>query len=156
MMELTYYKKWFIREKKAINELSYEEAKEKHLKKEPYTVLVKDDNIIKYIIDIASRFILVNFMNDRLRPYLIYEFHVKENNKIFLKMASYYEYNEDEERTESILFNFSENGKIAMERRNLTNQEMEERDLDYSVDCNWDEFPDFGNYERLLNEERYS
>ena len=155
-MELTYYKKWFIREKKAINELSYEEAKEKHLKKEPYTVLVKDDNIIKYIIDIASRFILVNFMNDRLRPYLIYEFHVKENNKIFLKMASYYEYNEDEERTESILFNFSENGKIAMERRNLTNQEMEERDLDYSVDCNWDEFPDFGNYEHLLNEERYS
>lgn len=41
-----------------------------------------------------------------------------------------------------------------MEKRDLLSGEIEEREVVVDVSCNWDDFPDFGDYTKLLILER--
>ena len=59
----------------------------------------------------------MGFYDDFIRKYLNYDFEVMSESKIFLRTATYWEY-DDETDTEvsSLIWGFRENGYIAMEK----------------------------------------
>ncbi len=75
--------------------------------------------------------------------------------RFFLRTAIYWEY-DDETDTEvsSLILGFREDGYIAMEKRDLKNGSVEERETNDTLEGNWDAFPEFGQYIHLCKEER--
>lgn len=53
-----------------------------------------------------------------------------------------------------MVFGFKQNGELYMEKRDLLSGEIEEREAVVDVSCNWEDFPKFGDYSRLLILER--
>lgn len=152
-MEIIYCSKWWLKKKCALNVFKAEEACKKHNNGQPYSAVIIENNMVKYVLDIGGNYVIVRFMNSAVLPYLIYEFTVEEKGNIFLKIASYYKY-DSEKKIESMTFNFQSNGKIMMEKRNFANDEVEEKVAIDDVKGNWDKYPKFGDYSSLLKEER--
>lgn len=97
--------------------------------------------------------IFVNFINDSQVRYLTYAFHRERNDDIFLNAAYYHNYEEGVEK-ELTIFGFKTNGELLMEKRNLLSGDMEEKESRVDVSGNWDKYPEFGDYFRLLQLER--
>ena len=51
-------------------------------------------------------------------------------------------------------FNFKDTGELFMARRNNEIKIVEEREANVNVSCNWEEYPEFGDYSRLIILER--
>lgn len=152
-MDIMYCNKWWLKKRCPVGIYKVEEAYKRHTNGEPYSVVITENNVVKYVLDILKNCVIVRFMNEKILPYLIYEFQVVDKEDIFLKTASYYEYN-TEKKEESIIFNFKKNGKIVIERRNFKTNEVEEKEITDDVNGNWDKYPGFGEYDMLLKEER--
>lgn len=152
-MQIIYCSKWWLKKKKPIDIFNVEEAYKLHSKGELYSVVIMENNIVKYVLDISSNYLIVRFMNDYILPYLIYEFKVVDKENIFLKVVSYYEYYLEKE-IESIVFNFQYTGEVVIEKVNLKNGEMEEKIAITDVKKNWGKYPSFGDYTSLLQEKR--
>lgn len=150
-MKILYCKKWWFHKQKPINILNEEIARSNHLKGEDYTAVLSQYGVIRYIIEISKADVFVNFIDDNERKYLTYTFHKKTEDKIFLS-AAYYHYYETEK--ELLIFAFKENGKLYMEKRNLMNGEVDEREAVVDVSCNWEKIPEFGDYLNLIVLER--
>ena len=103
----------------------------------------------------ANRFVTVSFADTDLNLYLTYNFKKIDENKLFLKGATYIEYKNGAE-IESMEYNFFENGNVAMAKYNFLTNEVERREGQFNVDSdsNWDIYPEFGKYEHLLKIER--
>ena len=145
--------KWWIRKKLPINIINTKKAEGMHRKKEIYSVVITKDNKVVNVLEIAKDYIIVRFMNENMHSYLIYEFHTKDDQRVFLKGAYYREYQEEKE-IELTIYNFHENGYVFMEKQNLLTNEFEEREGQFNVESNWDKYPEFGKYDHLLKIER--
>lgn len=152
-MDMVFCIKWWIHEKKPINIIPEEEAKKKHDAGKPYTVLLLENDVIKNIILLANGFVTVSFVDSDLKLYLTYNFLKKDENRLFLKGASYVEY-KNGVKIESMDYNFFESGNVAMAKHNFLTNEFEEREGQFNVDSNWDRYPEFGKYDHLLKIER--
>lgn len=152
-MEILYCKKWWFHKKKPIDILNEEIARSNHLKGEDYTAVLSHDGVISYIIEISKADVFVNFMDDNERKYLTYVFHKEMEDNVFLSTA-YYHYYEKEKEKELLIFSFKENGELYMEKRNLLNGEVDEKEAVVDVSCNWEKFSEFGDYSNLIVLER--
>ncbi|MBQ7942729.1 MAG: hypothetical protein IJ326_01565 [Lachnospiraceae bacterium] len=151
-MEMIYCKKWWFPRKKPIEILNEEIARNNHLNGEDYTVVLKQNDMVSYVVEMAKNDVFVHFMNDNEVNYITYAFH-KEHDKLFLNAAYYHNY-EEEKEIELMVFGFKENGELCMEKRDLLSGKIEEREALVDVSCNWEDFPEFGNYTKLLILER--
>ena len=97
-MEKIYCKKWWFPRKKAIEILNEETARNNHLNGKDYTVVLKQNNMVSYVVEIAKNDVFVHFMNDNEINYITYAFQ-KENDKLFLNAAYYHNYEEEREIT---------------------------------------------------------
>lgn len=152
-MEILYCKKWWLQKKCPIDILDVKTAKQNHLKGEGYTAVLSRDGIIEYIIEISEKDIFVRFMNENKERYLTYAFNRKSKKDIFLNAAYFYNYN-DAIQTEMMVFSFNEEGELYMEKRNLINGDVETRESIVDVSCNWEKYPEFGEYSGLAVLER--
>lgn len=92
-------------------------------------------------------------MNENTERYLTYAFNRKSEKDIFLNAAYFYNYH-NEIQTEIMVFSFNEDGELYMEKRDLINGEVETRESIVDVSCNWEKYPEFGEYSRLIVLER--
>ncbi|SUX76933.1 Uncharacterised protein [Priestia megaterium] len=154
-MEIYYCDEWSDIKKKPWNILDDRTAYTNHQKHEPYTAVLMEDEKPKYTINVTNEWVSVGFYDDLIRKYLNYDFEVMSEGKIFLRTAIYWEY-DDETDTEvsSLILGFREDGYIAMEKRDLKNGSVEERETNDTLEGNWDAFPEFGQYIHLCKEER--
>lgn len=155
-MDILYCNKWWLKNNEPIGGyIDAETARKKHMAREDYVAVIKENDDIKYIVEFLNKWICVRFINDDGNMYLFYSFKPAEEDNIFLKGACYYGFeNGNDEETEMIGFNFSENGEIFMEKNNyITGETIEKESVD-DVSCNWDKYPEFGHYENLLVKER--
>lgn len=147
-MELFYCSKWWIKKKKAVGILTAEEAKSRHNTGKVYTAVITSDDKIAYVIDISKNYIILRYMDEKVNPYLIYEFHKVSESDIFLKGITYFRY--EGEGEEFYIFNFSTDGTVSMERKDNISNTMEERETTCDVSEQYGTFPEFGRYENLL------
>ncbi len=152
-MEQLYYKSWFRSKNLPQNLLQEEVARQYHMKGKPYVVVVSEDGNITHVIEIRENSVCVNFMNVQGDNYLSYSFQRKKADDVFLSAAYYHKYEEHEE-VENIMFSFHENGELIMAKWDRKSGELEESEAMVDVACNWDKYPEFGEYSRLMQEER--
>ena len=152
-MDIVYCSKWWLKNSQPIDIMNINLAKEKHFRGEYYTAVISENNRINYVLNISQDYIVVRFMNVNIKPYLIYEFHRIKDDDIFLKAVYFYQY-DGEKRAEEMTFSFEQDGTVYMEKINLLSSEVKEKKGKVDVSCNWDKFPEFGEYENLFIKDR--
>lgn len=154
-MEISYCDKWSNIKKKPWKIIDEGTANLWHNEHRPYTAILSESNKPKFVVDVCNKSVSVNFLDNLIRKYLQYDFVVTKSGKLFLKTAIYWEYEGDTDSEIScMIFGFNENGYTAMEKRNMKTYEVEEREIHGSVEGNWEEYPQFGQYTYLCREER--
>lgn len=153
-MKIVYCKKWSLFRKQPHDIITQQQARSRHEKGEPYTVVIYNSNSdsVRYVVDINLRFITVRFFNEEFENYLLYSF-LKIDNKLFLNTAYYYRFQNNQE-IEHLYFNFKENGDMVTEKKDYLNNIVEETEAKVDVSVNWEAIPQFGEYQNLLKEER--
>ncbi|KMM55887.1 hypothetical protein ACH95_18355 [Bacillus glycinifermentans] len=154
-MKVYYCDEWSDIKKQPWNILDDRTAYLHHQKHEPYTAVLTEDEKPKYIVNVTNEWVSVGFYDDLTRKYLNYDFEVISNNKIFLRTAMYWEYDDvTEDEVSSLILGFHEDGHIAMEKTDFKTGLVEERETSGSLERNWAVFPAFGEYIHLCREER--
>ncbi len=154
-MKVYYCDEWSDIKKKPWNILDERTAYTCHQKHEPYTAVLTEDEKPQYIVNVTNEWVSVSFYDDFTRKYLNYDFEVMNDGKIFLRTAMYWEYDDETDKeVSSLILGFREDGYIAMEKRDFTTGSVEEREINDTLERNWDVFPDFGQYIHLCKEER--
>ena len=151
-MNIIYCAEWALYKKQPHNILSKHEAKEKFINDGTYAAVLYENDNVKNVIEIDEVSLTVRFYDDNLDNYLIYGF-VKRDGKLFMNMACHYAY-QNHEKNEHMIFNFKENGEMIAEKMNYVTGEVEERLAVVDVSCNWEEFPEFGEYYDVIRVER--
>ena len=159
--------------KKMPSPLSEERARRCHDRREAYEAVIGEPDHPRFVVclspnaasvhsDSASRckegkgdWVSVYFIDEQLRWYLQYDFKEIEPGKLFLTHAMFREF---VAATNEVLtaktFAFKENGHIFIEDRNVVPNSVEELEVSYSVDENWETYPRFGDYGHLCREQR--
>ena len=134
-----------------VDEISGEEARALHDGNDPYVAVIEENGTLQNVLEFGSDHIVITFYADN-RMYLVYDF-VKKWNRVFLKGASYYEVNNGE-AFEVMSFNFAEDGYTYMEKYSISGTDVDAREYTGDVTANWDEYPQFAEYGRILKSER--
>lgn len=116
-------------------------------------MVLSENGKILYVLDIIKNCIIVNFMNEFVTPYLIYDFQLRGERRVFLKGAIFNQF-KNEIKIGFTIYNFYENGYVVMAKHDLLENTVEERNGEYNVECNWDIYPPFGDYSTLLRLDR--
>lgn len=154
-MDILYCDKWSNIKKKPWTVIDEDTAKLRHTKHQPYTAILSEGSKPRFIVDVSDKSVSVNFLDNLIRKHLQYDFEVTKSGRLFLKTTIYWEYEGDtDSETLRMIFGFQENGYTAMEKRNLKTGEVEERETHGSVEGNWEDYPQFGQYMYLCKEER--
>ncbi|WP_242267152.1 hypothetical protein [Bacillus cereus group sp. BfR-BA-01518] len=154
-MKIYYCDEWSDIRKKPWNMIDECKAYLCHQNNEPYTAVLTEGERIKYVINVTKDWISVGFYDELVRKYLNYDFEVINDNRIFLRTAMYWEYNDmNEKEKTSMIFNFQENGYTVMKKVDVNRGVVEERENHDDLENKWDVFPDFGHYIHLCREER--
>ncbi|MEF2967773.1 hypothetical protein V3851_18240 [Paenibacillus sp. M1] len=154
-LSLSYCTKWSLNKKRPWKEIDEETARKCHINREPYSAVLSKDEQPLYIIDIANEWVSVIFLDEVLRPYLRYDFKEVKTAKLFLRGGYFWEYEgtSDKEIARKI-FRFEENGYSLLADDNFITEESKEVETYGSVDSNWEDYPEFGDYVYLCKEER--
>jgi len=154
-MKLEYFVKWFRAKKRPISSLTLEEAEVRHVAGLPYVVTITPSDRIQCVVDLASDWVSVLFMDEHFRPYLSYDFKKTEENRIFLSKAIHNEYIDQSDKiSTSVTFVFEHDGNIFIQKRDHLSGLVEEKESFADPATNWDVYPSFGDYTSLCREER--
>ena len=155
MREPRYADKWLPLDRKPLNHLTVEEARQRHAARDEYAALIGPPDAPSHIVALVGPWVTVSFLDADRREYLLYSFKELRPGHIFLKQAIAREFAEESgELSVAMIFAFAENGKIIMEHQNRVTHEIEERRATVDPAPNWDRYPEFGVYDSLLHEER--
>lgn len=151
-MKIIYCTEWSLFKKQPHNILSEQNAKKKFASEGTCVAVLYENDNVKNVIEIDEMSLTVRFYNENLENYLLYGF-VKKKDKLFLNMAYHYTYLNNQ-KVEHTLFNFKENGEMIAEKKDYISGVVEERKSIVDVSCNWEPFPEFGNYFGVIRVER--
>ena len=157
MSEQRYAEKWLVLDRKALNAISPTEAAQRHASRVEYAAIIGDPDSPSHVVSLAGPWVTVSFLDDDRREYLLYSFKEVRPGNVFLSQAIYREFIEDSgEVSSATIFAFRENGKIIIERHDMSTDQIETRKAQADAAPNWDRYPEFGQYDSLLQEERHS
>ena len=154
---ITYCKSWFRAKKKPTEIWAKDKAKEAHLSKRLYTALVGPVIKPSCFLEINDKFVGVGFLDEEMREYLYYAFKEVEPGKLFLTTATYREF---EGGTDKVLvgttYNFSQDGKVKVHREHFNPHKIEDLSSSADMSGNYSAWPEFGEYDDLIQIERGS
>ncbi|MBJ8007443.1 MULTISPECIES: hypothetical protein [Bacillus cereus group] len=154
-MKIYYCDEWSDTKKKPWNIIDECKAYLCHQNHEPYTAMLTEGEKVKYVINVTKDWVSVGFYDGLVRKYLNYDFEVINDNRIFLRTAMYWEYDDATEKENTrLILNFRENGYTVMEKMDVNTGLVEEREVHDNLENNWDVFPEFAQYFQLCREER--
>lgn len=153
------YGDWFRAKKKVVN-LSGKEVREKaHNRRQPYclTYLENDGETPYCFLEINNKAFFVGFLDSLKRLYLSYSFHEDAPDKLFLYKATYFEYEKDTDTCIKMTdYTFSNEGDLKIIKTNNTDNTREILDAKNKIDVSthWEDYPEFGKYEKLIIKDR--
>lgn len=158
MSQNVYYcKTWSIGYKEPIDLWTVKKANKKHDIGESYTALIGSDSTPSCFINIMknSGWISVSFLDEHLREYLQYNFKILDGGDLFLSMAVYREFDGDTDLViNGTTYHFKENGHTIIREDNISDNTSERSEIYSDVVGNYEQFPEFGEYDALIRKER--
>ncbi|HAF2129171.1 TPA: lytic transglycosylase [Salmonella enterica] len=158
-----YCKSWFRAKNKPIELWSENKARKKHITGESYTVLIGSDVKPSCFVEVMKNkgWVGVSFLDQELREYLLYNFRLLDDDRLFLSMAVHREFAENEGKGAGILnvssgttYIFNEDGNTIVREEQFNPYKLEESQTLVDISGNYDKFPDFGKYDILIRKER--
>lgn len=154
-MNITYCKQWFRGQKRELESLSPEQAREAYDSKELYTAVVHDKRRPICFVESKSDYIGVEFLDDRLRSYVAYQFLEKQPGRLFLSMAVFRKFDGTRENVvHGVVYYFKEDGHTDVDLEDDIAHEYYEASTTVDVSANWEPYPEFGQYESISRLER--
>lgn len=149
-------KKWFTPKKYAPEVWTEAQAKDAHDNGRNYSVLVDSIQRPFCVILVMANGIAVDFLDERLRPALSYQFQVVPPGRLFLSMAVHREFDGDGDKVaKGTSYGFSEDGKLRIDRETfLPAHDLEVAHGQADVSANYEAVPEFGKYEAFMRMER--
>ena len=155
-MQLSFCERWFRHQKKMIKPLKEKKARQLDASGKPYTIVIGDPDQPYCFIERNKLYYGVHFFDQLKRVYLIYSFDEAGENKLFLNEAIYHSYDGDnDEVLEGTIYWFSPNGKVTIEKVEYPSNKARRIEKTIDVSKNWEDIPEFGHYENLLEIERF-
>ncbi len=148
-------KSWFRAKKRPTDVWSEKQARDAHVKKKPYTILVGSVDHPTCFVEVTEKFSGVAFLDDLLRERLTYQFQSVGFGRVFLTMATYREFENDTDKVVSgTSYIFSQDGNIQIRREVFSPHRIETSTSSGSVAANFAPVPEFGEYDNLIHVER--
>ena len=142
----SYFEKWFWAKRRGIGPLSAQEAEERHRSGRAYVAVFVDDGV-KRVIDFASPWVSVTFLDPFERPFLQYDFKKNQNSVLFLSLVRHTEFNGDgKDPKETATFSFKEDGSLLIENMDHEAGTASEKETSFDPQDNKEPYPMFGEY----------
>jgi hypothetical protein len=84
---ITYGKSWFPAKRRMTEIWTAQRARDAHLKRQSYAVLMEENNIPTCFVEVIDDCINVGFFDGLGREVLTYQFQELEHDRLFLSMA---------------------------------------------------------------------
>ncbi|AKA70508.1 hypothetical protein [Clostridium scatologenes] len=154
-MKIRYCEKWSLFYKETHKDISKEEACKRHSERKSYTAVIIENDTEKYIVNVAGVWVSVYFLDENKRNYLYYSFKEVEKNKLSLIESSYWEYEVGSDKVLGTMhFTFLQDGSTMMSEKNEITGQIVQKEGNFSVQGNWDVYPEFGIYNSICKEQR--
>jgi len=135
--------------------MSVSDARLAHESRHQYTVLAGDPVAPFAFIEIVNDYFGVGFLDQKLREDVSYQFQEKKSGKLFLTMATHREFDENTDQViRGSTYIFDMDGKIHIEQTDFGAKTKETSKSNADVSSNWEDYPEFGNYDAILKRER--
>lgn len=153
---LFYCKSWFRAKKKPTEIWTEQRARAAHVARTLYTAVVVGSNEDpRCFLEVNDKFVGVGFLDDRLRESLYYAFKEVEPGRLFLSMATYREFQSDSDVvTSGTTYIFAQTGTVQIQKQSFNPDRMEATSSTIDVSLNYEQRPEFGEYDRLTRIER--
>lgn len=152
---LFYCKSWFRAKKRPTELWPTEIARAAHDAGQPYDVLVGSVDKPFCFVTVTKGFVGVNFLDEHLRVSLDYGFSEIEPRTLFLKDATHREFEgENDAAVRGTIYHFDTDGMARITRRDMRLGAQDISDAIVDVSANYERWPEFGQYARLITAER--
>lgn len=154
--DLFFCRSWQRASKSASQDWPVEMARLAHAARQPYTVLVGSRARPECVLEIASRFVGIFFLDRLRRERLNYWFQEFAPSELFLSSANYHRFVGDGDALAlSLSCSFSRQGEAhARRRQRLPSPGFDSYRCRFDVSSHYDTFPAFGNYASLIRRDR--
>lgn len=125
-----------------------------------YVTIYKNDSPFCFL-EINKGFYRVCFLDEYARKYLSYDFtdnfvNIKPD-KLFLSHVVIWGFDRNTDKViKTTSYSFNPNGVLRITERNLLTNEQIDREAQNKIDttANWEDYPEFGEYDKLIQIER--
>ena len=153
------YEIWSRRRKRHGVAYSKESLEKAHNERKEYCLTyLEDDGVTPYcFLEIRDKYFFVGFLDNLKRLYLSYSFSEEKKNRLFLNSVAYHQYEADSDDSYKITnYNFLTDGTFKVVERDFRTNEkvIYEAKNKIDVNANWEDYPEFGKYEKLIVKER--
>jgi hypothetical protein len=154
--KLFFCKSWFAAKRRPTEVWTEAQARAAHIAKRPYTVLVDSMEAPFCTIDVAEKFVGIDFLDRKLRESLTYHFQEISPGQLFLTMATYREFEGDTDKVSSgTTYIFGPDGGVRIQREIFVPKHtVETSSSKVEVTSNYSTVPPFGDYDDLIRAER--
>lgn len=154
---ITYAKRWFRGKKRVTEPWDEARARKAHERKETYVATVYRDEDLYCFLEIAKGSVCVGILDELKREYLTYTFQLFQPGKLFLSSARQRTFEEETDNVlHSTIFYFKQEGSVTVAEYNGRTKEGSSKESVDKIDLskNWEDYPDFGEYDSLIRLER--
>ena len=152
-MTITYCSGWFRAQKRAIEVWSIDQAKTAYNARTLYAALIDDPITPRCFVECNVDYVGVEFLDERLRSYVCYQFVEKQPGRLFLNMAIYRKFDNDVDRVlHAVIYYYRDDGSVTVHK--TSGDDTFEANAKLDVAANWERYPDFGDYESIIRLER--
>ena len=167
LAKMDLYNKTRFGRRKVIDEnLLLEAAILAHEKSQIYYVIIYENEKPYCHLEINKGFYRVNFLDQYYRTYMAYTFLGKDDiaewrksydNRLFLETIVFWEFEGNTDKMVKITdYIFKPDGSFHITERDLITNEQIDSEAKNKIDvtANWEEYPEFGKYDSLIQKDR--
>jgi hypothetical protein len=153
--ELYFCKSWFRAKMRPTEIWSEVDARLAHEKGLPYTVLVASAEAPFCFLEVTRKAFCVGFLDESLRESLTYDFQEVEPGKLFLSMATHWEFESGSDQViNGASYIFSADGTVQVKREFFNPHRVEVANSKIDVRTNFSATPKFGEFDDLIRVDR--
>jgi hypothetical protein len=152
---ITYGYKWFRAKKRLTETWDEDRAKKCHENRQLYVALLGQGSSPTHFVEVNNNYIGVGFLDSSLREYLSYTFDEVQPGRVFLNEATHREFENGSDKVKKgTTYIFKQDGSVTIISEDFPTNIRSVKETQADISGNWDSYPQFGEYQSLVRENR--